>query len=347
MEAIEKAYVRILGPDAGADGTEDAARKASSSQNARKHGMRSKKLIVENERQEDFDRLSAGWRAEYGDEGKATESLLERVILGDWFLRRAERRYIDAEAELAEIDALEWSEDQHHNIELYLRYKTTQERSFYRALHAPRGLRKDKIREELGLEKMRREIDQYAVTAVEKAAHEQPVKGPEKHAEGAGAANRTEAVFGGGQKRGDAHGRSGSKKQRELVVLDQWVEVEIEDGKTVTALYPSNEELIKEGQAMERVPDLVYRRLNFPQGIPGEYRWTADADAPQVELGGMGTQRMTVETWLEAIEREAASGTGHIGPTGVGNLPRPKERGGCECEVCATNRELMERRAAA
>ena len=114
---------------------------------------------------------------------------------------------------------------------------------------------------------------------------------------------------------------------------------------SVTRLYPSNEELIQEGQAMEQAPDLVYRRLNFPQGIPAGYRWTADADAPQVELGGMGTQRMTVDTWLEVIEREEASGTGHVGPTGVGNLPRPKERGGCDCEACARNREVMERRA--
>jgi hypothetical protein len=54
---------------------------------------------------------------------------------------------------------------------------------------------------------------------------------------------------------------------------------------------------------------------------------------------------MTVDTWLEVIEREAARGMGHVGPTGVGNLPRPKERGGCDCEVCTRNREVLERRA--
>ncbi len=95
---------------------------------------------------------------------------------------------------------------------------------------------------------------------------------------------------------------------------------------------------------MEQAPELVYRRLNFPHGIPAEYRWTANPDAQQVELGGMGTQRMTVDTWLEVIEREAANGTGHVGPTGVGNLPRPKERGECDCAVCARNREVLERR---
>ena len=37
---------------------------------------------------------------------------------------------------------------------------------------------------------------------------------------------------------------------------------------------------------------------------------------------------MTFRTWQEVIAREAERGDGHAGPTGVGNLPRPKERGG-------------------
>ena len=55
----------------------------------------------------------------------------------------------------------------------------------------------------------------------------------------------------------------------------------------------------------------------------------------------MGIQRMSVDTWLEVIDREKASGTGHVGPTGVGNLPRPMARGGCDCETCAGNRGLL------
>ncbi len=44
--------------------------------------------------------------------------------------------------------------------------------------------------------------------------------------------------------------------------------------------------------------------------------------------GGAGIQRLTFATWKEVIAREAERGDGHAGPTGVGNLPRPKERGG-------------------
>lgn len=294
--------------------------------------MRSRTVIIGDERQEDFDRLAAGWRAEYGDEGQATRSLLERVILSDWYLQRAERRYMEAEGELGETGPLEWSEEQHKKIELYLRYKARAEGSFYRALYALRGLRKDRLKEELDLEKMRREMRELGREAVREAAKEL-----QQEKASAEPAARAQKIFRGQNQ--------SSKKRRKIAVLDQWVEVEIRDSKAVTKLYPSNEELIKEGQAMEQAPELVYRRLNFPQGIPEEYAWVSGPNAERFERGGMGTQRMTVETWLDVIEREAASGTGHVGPTGAGNLPRPEERGGCECEVCVRNREVLERRA--
>jgi hypothetical protein len=37
---------------------------------------------------------------------------------------------------------------------------------------------------------------------------------------------------------------------------------------------------------------------------------------------------MTFATWKDVIALEATRSDGHAGPTGVGNLPRPKERGG-------------------
>ncbi len=55
----------------------------------------------------------------------------------------------------------------------------------------------------------------------------------------------------------------------------------------------------------------------------------------------MGIRRMTVDTWLELIEKEKALGEGHILPCG-GNLPRPEERGGSDCAVCSRNRGILE-----
>jgi hypothetical protein len=136
-------------------------------------------------------------------------------------------------------------------------------------------------------------------------------------------------------------GQNHPQKQRKFVILNQWFEIEVENGQTITKAYPSNETLIEEGKAMLPPPDLVYRRLNFPACVPPEYYW-ATRNAEARELGGTGIQRMTVDTWLEVIERESAEGTGHIGPTGVGTLPRPPEHGVCECQVCRRNALLVE-----
>lgn len=136
-------------------------------------------------------------------------------------------------------------------------------------------------------------------------------------------------------------GQNHQKKQRKLTILNQWIEVEVVEGRTVTKLYPSNEKLIEEGKAMLPAPDLVYRRFHFPSGVPTEYHW-ATKNPQARERGGMGIQRMTVDHWLHLIEREKREGTGHLGPTGVPNLPRPAEHGVCECEVCTRLAELSE-----
>jgi hypothetical protein len=122
-----------------------------------------------------------------------------------------------------------------------------------------------------------------------------------------------------------------SKKQDKIQIMDQWVEIEMVDGKTITTLYPSNEELWEEGRAMIPPPTLVYRRLNFVDGVPPEYLWTTN-DPVTIEFGGMATQRIRLETWLALIEKEKASGTGHL--QGCEIMPRPEERGGCDCESC-------------
>lgn len=140
--------------------------------------------------------------------------------------------------------------------------------------------------------------------------------------------------------------RSGAKKTRSRkpakpsegpkVVLEQWIEVRIRNGRTVTELYPGNEQLLQRARRMEPLPDLVYRRLNFPEGVPLEYDWTG-ADENMRKYGGVGVQRMEFTTWLEVTRKEQERADGHVGPTGRGNLPRPKERGGCECPVCRRN----------
>jgi hypothetical protein len=128
---------------------------------------------------------------------------------------------------------------------------------------------------------------------------------------------------------------------------EQWLEVTITDGLTTTTYIPTNEELLEEIEKAvdngEAEPQMVYRRMNFPDGIPPEYAWTNEHRPEHCELtqtnqwcplcqvserGGHGIQRLTYPTWREVIEREKQTPGRHAGPTGVGNLPTPKERGG-------------------
>jgi hypothetical protein len=123
------------------------------------------------------------------------------------------------------------------------------------------------------------------------------------------------------------------KNKSKIKILEQWVEIRTKDGKTITTLYPPNDELIKEANEMDALPEYVYRRLNFPSGVPKLYYWVVK-DPLARRYGGTAIQRMTFETWLDVIAREALNKNGHIGETGVGSLPRPEERGECNCPVC-------------
>ncbi len=98
-------------------------------------------------------------------------------------------------------------------------------------------------------------------------------------------------------------GQNSPKKLCEIPILDQWIEVTIEDGKTITTLHPPNEQLLKEGNAMQPPPEMVYRRFYFSNGVPEEYAWTTRNDEIR-KYGGMAIQRMTVDAWLALIQKE-------------------------------------------
>jgi hypothetical protein len=132
-------------------------------------------------------------------------------------------------------------------------------------------------------------------------------------------------------------------KQRKIVTLEQWVEINRHEGKTVTTLYPSNGEMIKQLAEMDPPPELVYRRMNFREGVPEEYYW-ATKDPERRQWGGHGIQRMTVAWWLTMLAKETANGDGHLQPCDE-PMPRPKERGGCDCPVCTASQQRLDREA--
>lgn len=287
--------------------------KKNSSRNSTTHGCRAKTVVIlEGEHQEDYDQMKSEWNEEFGPESYMEKRLVEILVDNDWFLRRAMRRLHEAEAGDG-------------NVDLMQRYKTSAERSFYRSLNALQHLRKHYMIIDRERDRLRKDLETRPPAATTPVATkgsklEEPL-------------TKAQQIF---------RGQKQPKKAKKIPVLDQWVEIEIQDGRTVTKLYPSNDELIKAGQKMPATPEIVCRRLHFVHGVPPEYYWTTK-DPVARERGGMGLQRMTVDTWLEVIEQEQASGTGHIGPCG-GNLPRPEERGGCDCAVCTHNRRVLEAR---
>ncbi len=303
--------------------------KARSSKNSTKHGVRSKNvLILPDESQEDYDRVVRGWNEHWEPADYQEEKLVETLIQNDWLHRRAQRWQLATEARVVGengFDPMDWTAEERHKMELAQRYKTTAERAFYRAWSALQGLGKDIMRENKDFEAMRLENAKYKL-------REEAQKLKAEQAEpksGAKASARTQVR---------------PPKRKKIALLEQWVEIEVSPaGKTVTTLHPSNEILKQDAEKKWPAPEMVYRRLHFVHGVPHEYAW-ATSDERIRAAGGMGIQRMTMDTWLELIEKEKALGTGHILPCG-GNLPRPEERGGCDCAVCSRNRKILEARS--
>ena len=315
-----------------------------SSRNATKHGMRSKTLILPDELEDDYQLTREGWFEEFRPKTFREERLVDLLTQADWFLQRAHRRMEEAEAAVIGEDntnPADWTAEQVRTVELMQRYKTTAERAFYRALNACEQTRKDNVRSailehnllnKLGDEQRKREEAEQRAKELEKKVEQLEPEAQGK--EEAKPLSRAEQVF---------QGQRSKKKRKKIVYLDQWVEVEVSPaGKTITTAYPSNEILIAGGQKLWPPPEFVYRRFNFVDGVPEEYAWATDDETTR-QLGGMGIQRMTVDTWLDLIDEEKELGTGHMLSTGT--LPRPEEHGGCDCNVCSHNRKVLEEAA--
>ena len=309
-----------------------------SSKNATKHGIFSKRTILEDESQAEYDRLVDGWYEQWEPADFQEYKLVNTLIRNDWWHQRAERRLLEAEAHIADksgVNPQDWTAEEQHLLEKMQRYKTTTERAFYRAWSALQGLRKDVMRNDDQKAKMHLQLEVLRAREEARKVHEkqpEPAQPKAEEKEEAEPLSRAEQVF---------QGQRSKKKRKKIVYLDQWVEVEVSpSGKTVTTAYPSNEILIADGQKKWPPPEFVYRRFNFVDGVPEEYAWATDDETTR-QLGGMGMQRMTVDTWLDLIEEEKELGTGHMLPTLT--LPRPEEHG--DCKVCTHSKKVLEEAA--
>ena len=174
-----------------------------SSKNATKHGIFSKRIILEDESQDDYDRLIAGWYEQWEPADFQEKKLVDTLIRNDWWHQRAERRLFEAEAAIADrsgVNPQGWTAEDKHLLENMQRYKTTMERAFYRAWRALQGLRKDVMRESEKNKKLQYELDVYKMREEVRKEHEkqpEPEAQPEeKDTQEAEPLSRAEQVFG-------------------------------------------------------------------------------------------------------------------------------------------------------
>jgi hypothetical protein len=290
-------------------GPRTPAGKAISSQNSTTHGCCSNKAIIKGESQEEFDELLADWMDDYRPRCKSDRLLVEAAVLAQWIQMRNTNRYNELEQKLQDKSALAWTEEEHKEMERFTRYKNTAERSFVRAANTVEQV-----------VKRRRNRTQE---------RENPSLRSGLRSSAEGSAQVEEKV------------PEVESKPQAIHVLDQWADIVIEGGGTVTKVEPSNEQLLEDRGMMKPPPEQVCRRFHFRDGTPDEYAWCRESDE-QRTTRGWGLQQMTMETWLAAIEREQAAGTGHLSHTGE-DLPDPR-RLGCWCLVCARNTEISRRR---
>ena len=127
------------------------------------------------------------------------------------------------------------------------------------------------------------------------------------------------------------------KKLARPVTVDQWIEVTHENGVTTSTYYPPNDELEKYRLDMDPAPSLVYRRINFINGIPHEYDWTQPDEDVRL-YGGHFLHRVLIEEWPQVMQDEREFGGGHVVPA-ANPQPRPEALGPCPCRRCTAERE--------
>jgi hypothetical protein len=109
------------------------AGKARSSQNATKHGLSAREVIIAPGEHEEFQQLLTDFKIDIKPQGAIQQSLFDELVAAAWNLRRARRM----EAELCtgmEYRDLLASDDLQTKLDRLARHKTRIERTFHRCL---------------------------------------------------------------------------------------------------------------------------------------------------------------------------------------------------------------------
>jgi hypothetical protein len=146
-------------------GPKSAEGKATICLNAFRHGLAGAFMILPDEPREDFDELYQGLREEHQPETPTEILLIEGMAQHYWLKQRALR------LQTLCFD-LEESEAQ-KQLALFLRYQTTHDRAFHKALGTLLKLRAEKRKTEIGFVSQQRQTEEHArKQAVEKRKQE-------------------------------------------------------------------------------------------------------------------------------------------------------------------------------
>ena len=194
-----------------------------SSQNSTKHGCCSRKIIIRGESEEEFNQLLEDWLREYNPQNSAERAFVLQAVEAQWVLRRNTNRYYELEQSLEDKTVLEWTEQDHKQIERFTRYKITAERSFARAFKNVEQIRKCWAASEQRLE--------------EPAASERPAS-PHRDSE-----TEVQAI---------RHPAPNS-----FHAIEQRVGVVTEKSKTVTKPEPTDEQFVADSKAIGSAPGQI------------------------------------------------------------------------------------------
>jgi hypothetical protein len=123
-------------PKTGPTGPRTPEGKAISSANSLKHGLACGRLIIPGEDRDDFEALLNDLVAEHAPATPTEEMLVQQMAQSWWLMHRALRIQNQAFMET-------WCDMK--KLALFLRYQTTYERAFYRALNSLKKLQKDRL----------------------------------------------------------------------------------------------------------------------------------------------------------------------------------------------------------
>jgi hypothetical protein len=144
--------------------------KSKSSMNRLTHGCRSDKTVLPFEDPAEFEFTVQSWMTSYDPQDPTASTLVFETARAQWIFQRNQQRLDETESALPP-DAIQWTDDHFKRYNNFLRYKTTAERSFYRAFNNLEAHYKRQADKAAAIEKARAQMAKIQIRWInEKAA---------------------------------------------------------------------------------------------------------------------------------------------------------------------------------